>query len=213
MGIDIYLGGYAAYNRRIRKERAAFEAAVKLRDSFPEHSRKAVAAQKLVENAADAMWSGSKGYLRSSYNNAGLFAGLDRLFGIDSAALLFPGDWGKDNLAVDWEQFLTVVCAMEQAATALKHGVRLPVRLMPEGSAPVHEQRRAGEAFGAKVFAAVAEMGFDHVESGNDHQHGFYNVDDYEWYITEGLRDLRDFGELGLRLHQRGHNDKVTISY
>jgi hypothetical protein len=72
MGIDIYLNGYDSYKERTKDEETAFDNAVKLRDSQPRESVEANAAQELVDAAYDAMHSGSKGYIRSSYNTEGL---------------------------------------------------------------------------------------------------------------------------------------------
>jgi hypothetical protein len=216
MGIDIYLGGYDAYERRTKQERIAFDLAVKLRNSHPKDSPEANAAQLLVESAANAMWDAGKGYLRSSYNNGGLFNVLDRIFDTDSAALLFPGDWSED-LTIDWEAFLVAVRRMQTAGKCLRHGDPLPVKL-EELSAEPHPQRQHGEAFGKSVMGMIsgfAEQQGDvmTVVSGNDHQHGFYNEDDYGWYVTEGLDDLRKFGELGKQLAAKGRKHKVHISY
>lgn len=205
MGIDIYMGGYEAFRERSADDRAAFENAVQIRDGYPIGSREANVAQ-----AYEAIWSGRYGYLRSSYNNAGLFNVLDTLFGIDSAELLFPGDWdaqGDDLLPVDWDLFLPAVQRMKALAACLKHGDPLPVCL-EELATGNNDARKRAEAFGASVCSMVMALGGDGVEAGNDHQHGFYNEDDYGWYTHEGLNELEAFGQLGKQT-----NEGVYISF
>jgi len=51
------------------------------------------------------------------------------------------------------------------------------------------------------------------MEAGNPNQHGFFNDDDYGWYVGEGLDDLLAFGECGKRLRDKGEPDFVYISY
>jgi hypothetical protein len=228
MGIDIYLGGYTGYQSRTTHERAAFDKAVQRRNKCKQGSAAYKKAQVAVEAAADAMWAGKVGYLRSSYNPSGLFNVLDKLFGTDSAALLLPGDWdeqserGKDadgeaehGIEVKWSEFNAAVAQMRAAAACLKHGDPLPVAF-EELQAQPSEARMRGEAFGKSVlgmFTQVIEAQGGSVETGNHDQHGFYNEDDYGWYVREGLQDLEDFGKLGAELQARGEPCYVYISH
>jgi hypothetical protein len=213
MGIDIYLGGYDAYNERTKQERAAFELAARTRDKLPRDSEESKTAQWIVELCSDRMWAGSKGYLRSSYNSGGLFNVLDKVFGTDTGSLLFPKSWDKDQ-QVDWDKYLMHVRHMQQAVAALKHGDPLPI-VFEELKAKPTKQRQSGEAFGKAVaqqfetLAATTELQV----AETPEQHGFFNQDDYGWYVTEGLKDLREFGELGRKEHAEGKDTRVHISY
>jgi len=210
MGIDIYLGGYDAYKARTAEAHKQFDMAVKLRDGFPRDSAESKVAQGLVELASNEMWAGKHGYIRSSYNGGGLFNVLDRIFGIESGGLLFPGNWEED-LEIDWDKFLGAVRTLQGIAACLKHGDPLPVRLEELETVP-NETRKHGEAFGKSVLEALSGIGLD-VRSGGEDQPGFFTEDDYGWYITEGLRDLREFGELGKKEQEAGKDTKVHISY
>lgn len=212
MGIDIYLGGYDAYQSRSKDAHECFEIAIAERAKHLRGSVEEKAMQRLVDLSSEILGAGRMGYLRSSYNSGGLFNVLDRIFGTDSAALLFPGDWAED-IQPDWEQFLRHVRFMQDAALALRHGDPLPVafgELMTEPS----KCRAGGERFGEMVLGMVAEVaGAENVESGNPHAAGFYNSDDYEWYVTEGLDDLHAFAMRGRRMAARGEDTRVHISY
>lgn len=210
MGIDIYLGGYDAYNIRAAKDQAAFELAVKTRDALSKDDAARDAAQYLVNLASDRMWHGRNGYLRSNYNNGGLFNVLDRIFGTDSAELLFPGDWNED-LELDWDKFLGVVAALKAAAVCLKHGDPLPIAF-DEFKREPNPERAGGEALGKQVAGMLTAV-VGEVVAGNDHQHGFFNLDDYGWYVTEGLEELKVFGEVGKREQAEGKDTRVHISY
>jgi hypothetical protein len=216
MGIDIYLGGYDAYRRRCAKERQAFDEAVAIRNAITDRDSAAYKlAQEKVSESADAMWAGAKGYLRSSYNSGGLFNALDRIFGTDSGALFFPGNWDNDEYALttaQWEEFLVNVRIMREAGEMLKHGDP-PIRFEELARTP-NKQRAGGEGFGRMVLEMVATALPDaDIEAGNPHAAGFYNADDYGWYLTEGLKDLQDFGALGLKISRRNGSAKVHISY
>ena len=69
---------------------------------------------------------GATGYIRSSYNSHGLFRVLDKIYGIEVAELLFPGDW-EQNLNIDFELYLAHLQALEAATAELRDGDRLPI--------------------------------------------------------------------------------------
>lgn len=126
MGIDIYLNGYEAWNERSKSEREAFDQAVKLRDSLPQGSPEAEAAQTIVSEAANKMLAGRTGYLRSSYNGSGLFRVLEEIFGFDVAAYLLPGEWEGD-VAIDGHEFVVKVENLQKTAVAAMSGTKKPI--------------------------------------------------------------------------------------
>ena len=219
MGIDIYLNGYDSYKERTKDEETAFDNAVKLRDSQPRESVEANAAQELVDAAYDAMHSGSKGYIRSSYNSSGLFPVLQEIFGFDVGAWLFPGNWRK-GVPINGAEFVVKVENLEQAAMlALKNGHReLPwICEFSEATGqpapdPINDEHIAGEQFGLKVLAMFGEMAPGEVltvEPAPREQSPQFNQA-HVWYVTEGLKDLRQFGELA---KESGEGAFAYISY
>ena len=217
MGIDIYLNGWDAYNERTRDEKTAFDNAVKLRDRWPRGSKEAALVQVKVDEAYEAMGSGSKGYIRSSYNSAGLFPVLQEIFGFDVGAWLFPGEW-KENVPVNGAEFLVKVAHLEQAALlALKNNrLSLPwICEFTEASGqpapdPINNEHIAGEQFGSMVSAMIRGMLPDgNLEPAPREQSPQFGGE-HVWYITEGLKDLREFGELAKEL---GEGAFAYISY
>lgn len=208
MGIDIYLNGYAGYNRRIKKHKAAFDDAVKLRDSYPRESVENKAAQELVNDAYDKMCSGNVGYLRSSYNGGGLFRVLEELFGFDVGNYLFPGDWGK-KIPIDGAEFVAKVEALQKTAlAAMAQGrVELPwidifTAVTGERAPDPNETRVSAEAFGDSVFKLISGvMGSEEMANaeGGPVAARPQLTKDHGWYLTEGLRELHDFGVLAKR--------------
>lgn len=221
MGIDIYLNGYEEYGSRIVKEKAAFDAAVKLRDGFPRDSKQHAAAQKKVSAAADEMWSGKVGYLRSSYNGGGLFRVLEEIYGFDIGGYFFPGDWdAEQGVDIIGEEFVARVKALEQtAAIALsRNNLKLPWineytevtgRTAPDVN-PIHAQ---GEAFGDSVFAMISGLGLHKIKGGPREPSEHLLAERHGWYLTCGLKDLREFGLLAMELNKRGERTFAYISY
>jgi len=219
MGIDIYLNGYDSFKERTKDEETAFGNAVKLRDRWPRESVEAKAAQELVNAAYDAMRSGAKGYIRSSYNSSGLFPVLQEIFGFDVGAWLFPGEWRK-GVPINGAEFVAKVENLEQAAMlALKNRHReLPwICEFSEASGqpapdPVNVEHIAGEQFGLKVLEMIGEIvpgGPLIVEPAPREQSPQFG-EEHVWYVTEGLKDLREFGELAKQL---GEGAFAYISY
>lgn len=218
MGIDIYLNGYEEYASRIVDEKAEFDRLVKLRDALPQGTRRD-AAQKDVEVAADAMWSGRVGYLRSSYNGSGLFRVLEEIFGFDMGTYFFPGDWDADpGVDVNGEEFVSRVKSLERtAALALsRKTLTLPwineyTEITGEIAPDVNAAHAKAEAFGDSVFALVAQAGFgaDSITGGPRETRATFTKD-HVWYLTVGLKELREFGELAKKLNAE---EKATFAY
>lgn len=221
MGIDIYLNGFEEYQSRIAEEKAAFDAAARLRDSFERDSTEHKEAQALVETAADAMWSGAVGYLRSSYNGSGLFRVLEEIYGFDIAEYFFPGDWdAKPEVPIDGIEFVGKVVQLQRtAALALARSrMRLPwidiyTEVTGEAAPDGNEAHARGEAFGDKVFADFAGLGFDHVDGGPRDPSPVLLGERHGWYLTEGLKNLLEFGRLARRLNAEGKETFAYISY
>lgn len=218
MGIDIYLNGYEEYEKRTKKERAAFDRAVKKRDRLPRGSAAAKAAQQLVLEAADKMWDGSVGYLRSSYNGSGLFRVLEEIFGFDVAALLFPGEW-KGDVKIDGCEFsLKVTNLKRTAALALsRRTLTLPwineyTEVTGNAAPDPNPQRSGAELFGDSVFEMLSGLGADKIEGGPSETNPTLQAE-HRWYLTEGLNNLSAFGELAERLNREGQETFAYISY
>lgn len=220
MGIEIYLNGYDEYNERCAEERAAFNQAVKARDRCQRGNAGATDAQKKVDKAADAMWSGRVGYLWSSYNGSGLFRVLEEIFGFDMASYFFPGDWEEDQ-DIDGAEFVDKVQALQATATlAMTRGVlSLPwineySEVTGQKAPDTHAGRAGGEAFGDLVRNMIAGMvgGEDKLEPTDRPVHATLSQD-HAWYLTGGLKDLREFGELAKRLKAEGKRTYAHISY
>ena len=219
MGIDIYLNGCEAWEQRTSREREAFHRACADRDVLPRESAEHTAAQERVEATADAMWAGRTGYLRSSYNGSGLFRVLEEIFGFDVAAYLFPGSWDGD-VKVDGEAFVVEVAALEHTAVvALSAGkLELPwleefTTVTGERAPDPNETRIKAEAFGDEVFKMVSSMGFDKVAGGPAPDARPKLCAEHRWYLTKGLRNLREFGELARSLSAKGERTFAYISY
>lgn len=219
MGIDIYLNGYDAYDKRVVREKAAFDRACAERDKLPRGSAEAKRAQEKVEKAADKMWAGNKGYIRSSYNGGGLFRVLEEIYGFDVAAYLFPGEW-KGDVRINGEEFTVKVERLrETAVEAMKSGQReLPwtevfTRVTGERAPDPNVQRTGGELFGDQVFAMVSQLAGALRVEGGPRDERRYLCADHKWYLTEGLQELWDFGMLAKELNDKGEETFAYISY
>lgn len=218
MGIDIYLGGYSAFKKRTRREEAEFKRAVKLRDSFPQGSPDADAAHDRALAAYDKMYSGDKGYIRSSYNSSGLFRVLDEIFGFDTAAYLFPGDWEK-GVTINGTEFIAKVEVLQRTVILAmsRNNVILPwINEFTELSgvrAPDNNEGRArSEAFADEMYktlSAILPEGEDLSPTPTDPESQISA--NHGWYVTHGLSELHRFGELAERIGQPTVN--VEISY
>lgn len=218
MGIDIYLNGYEAYRDRTCAEKKAFDDAVRIRDSFSQDSKEHKEAQELVEKAAGAMWSPRKGYLRSSYNSAGLFNGLEEILGVDVAALLFPGSW-EGNVPIDVAEFRRIVVALVEAALTLNAGTPLPIVAIVESKLghaipDPHESRTSGEAFGMMVRGLVSNAGFgDRIEPPDKQPDRTFDPRKHGWYVRQGLLELAAFADCARKLRDKGESVFAYVSY
>lgn len=222
MGIDIYLQGYEAHQQRIAEEKKAFDLAVAKRDKLPGDGNDD--AQNEVEVAYDKMYTGKKGYLRSSYNGSGLFRVLEEIFGIDPAGLLFPGDWneqGEQGVEIDGAEFVKRVRSLQETAILAmsKKKMQLPwieeyTEITGEKAPDPNLARANGEAFGDKVFGLIAGLNeFDKIEGGPTEDARSMLSKDHAWYLTEGLQNLLDFGMLAKEMNDRGEETFAYISY
>jgi hypothetical protein len=228
VGIDIYLNGYAEYEARIAHLKPWWDAAIKARDDAGEKTewgKEPGPLQRRVLEISAQMNAGNVGYLRSSYNSAGLFTVLEEIFGLDVAAYLFPGTWEPPDVVIDGREFVLKVAALE-ATTLLaleRKQLTLPwvgifTEITGERAPDPNETRVHGEAFGRQVFGMISQLAPDvdkvdpqprdpFPQLGPQHgpQHG--------WYLTTGMRQLREFGELAAKLNVEGHATHAHISY
>lgn len=245
MGLDIYLGGYEAFEKRTAGLRQEFNAAVKERDEInPRINKKKTAkskaatqeqkdaAQEKVKEAYDKLFAPENGYLRSSYNSAGLFVVLREIFGFDVAEFLFPGNWDSETFGIDAEEFRENVVRLEQTViTALSEKrVELPwldvfERLNGKGSAPT---KRSQILDGEKV----GQLVFDLIKKANEGDKGAFPVDvsgvtlepeqgpldhtprtkftqDHVWYVMDGIIGLHKFADLAVEIARETGKDKV----
>jgi hypothetical protein len=217
MGIDIYLNGYEGHKVRTKALREAFDAAVKDRDGLPDGSPQRVAAQEKVEAAYGEMNSGRMGYLRSSYNSSGLFRVLEEIYGFDMGAYLFPGSWDR-NRQINGEKFVAKVALLEKVAQAALQRGRLELpwieifsEISKERAPDPHEQHVHAEGYGDLVAGLIGRLGV--TNDAETHKSTPVLMADHVWYLTTGLKELREFGELAVQLNSAGHETFVTISY
>lgn len=215
MGLDVYLGGYDAYSKRIADAHEKFEAACAARDKLADGPQKEK-AQEEVERWADEMWAGKNGYLRSSYNGSGTFTVLREIFGFDVAGYLFPGDWDAPDYSIDGEEFLhkttllalTVTTALEQKRTALPW---LTLFKQISRETPPDHNERIDKMLGF-VQGIVARIK-DETDFGVDSEPPRSDTvlsERHTWYITKGLLNIMQFGRLAASL---GRSIPVTMSY
>lgn len=222
MGIDIYLNGYDSYEKRSASQHKAFDKAVTVRDKLPEDSAARAAAQKVVSEAADAMWSAKVGYLRSSYNGSGLFRVLEEIFGFDIAEYFFPGDWdkqGDDGIPINGEEFCRKVEALQKTTVLAmqQHHLDLPwieqfTQVTGEKAPDPNPAHSRAEEFGDSVFRMVSSLGMDKVEGGPVEPPRKISQQHF-WYLTSGLRNLLDFGLLAKQLNDAGEKTFAYISF
>lgn len=203
MGVDIFLNGEEAFEQRTAKQKEAFDEAVRIKNSFPPGSAEAQEAEKAVEHAYNAMFNAWNGYLRSSYDETGLFRVLDEVFGVDSSELLFPGDWDEAEVPMNVAEFKRIVSALTRAASKLQPGAPLPVRkaLEQELGYPIPEPRRSILEGLWRLFRSFRKS--RHFDSA---RHGAY--------LTEGLRELTHFAACAENVQREtNHQPFVFISY
>lgn len=220
MGIDIYLNGYKAYEKRLNElgYQQEFDRAVKVRDSLPKGSKAHEDAQKAVHIAADKMWNGEVGYLRSSYNSSGLFRVLEEIFGFDIGAYFFPKDWDRDQ-HVNGTEFVRLVTDLQRAAAlALGRGnMALPwtnefTEVTGKRASDANAAHVSAEEFGDSVMRLLSQSGLYDIEP-KPRANAPTLCADHVWYLTKGLGELRAFGELAARLNQEGKRTYAHISY
>lgn len=224
MGIDIYLNGYDAFEARTREEKAEFERLVAVRDALPkdgpESGAARDAAQTRVSEAYDKMYDGSKGYIRSSYNGGGLFRVLDEVFGFDIGGYLFDGDWDAEpGVPIDGKKFCAKVEALQATAALALSRKELSLPWTGQYSevtgarAPDGENaaRAGGECFGDSIAGLLKESGVEF--DGGPIDKSAMLCQRHVWYLTEGLSDLRRFGELAKQLGESGEPVYAYISY
>ena len=227
MGIDIYLNGYDAYQERIKDERAAFESAVakrnaiKLNPETNESKEEYERRQAAIMEASERMWTGGKGYLRSSYNSAGLFRVLEEIFGFDVAAYLFPGDWNvQPGVPIDADEFMQKVHALAATAVTALRSMRVDLpwtdiftEITQQRAPDNSEQHVQAEAFGDSVMGLVRGVAaFDNVEPKQREQSPRL-CQEHAWYLTTGMQNIFDFAKLAKRLQDEGNNVFAYISF
>lgn len=153
------------------------------RKDYEEGSEERAFLDLLWNRAGQDVGVGKNGCV-SNYNNC-TFSILYEVFGVDIIGFLFNQAWVpyitiKPFLA---EHFLNRLATLEEAASTLRQGQRIPV-LLPQ-TAPYIPPGPKAET---KSF-----------------------TEDHRFFLNHSLRELRDFGELGRSLQQMGKELEVFI--
>ncbi len=156
------------------------------REEYPEESEERAILDRLFDRAKLAIHSGKGGYLGSSVNCA--FSVLYEVFGVDVIAFLFDQPW-VPSTAVDPfrpKQFLARLTILETASGKLAEGDTLPI-LLPQTAS--YRRPRT-------VPLPSSFLG------GNQ-----------GLLLRQAFRELRDFGELGVRMQRTGRKLTVDINF
>lgn len=205
MGLEIYMTGSKLLARWQANLRRRIERAEARRDEFHKRSTRYKVLEIYWSNLIDLLCSGTMGYIRSNYNEEGLFSVLEVVFGVDPVSLLFSENWDSSGPhPLNPKRFLSKLRLLEGVARTLKDGDSLPVirrvrrklRYLP----PKNPTRQAGEKHGRALAKALGVGGLC---SDQSKPRRFSRKRD-EPAVAWALKELRDFGGLGVEIQKAG---------
>ena len=222
MGIDIYLGGYEEFDKRIKRMKEKFHEMVKTRDSTKKGSFQDVKSQKKVDQFYEEIYCGKNGYLRSSYNSEGIFNVYDEIFGFDVATWLFPEPWNVP-VEIDPAVFKSRIGILQRVTVRAlaEKKLDLPwIEIFTEVSeehAPLPEEVRAkAEEYGRSVRTVLLQHHGAKAEDlyPHDREESPKLTAAHGQYLLYGMRQLADFGELAEKIVSKtGQKVYAAISY
>jgi hypothetical protein len=156
-----------------------------LRRGYPEDTQERAILECLIQRALQASTDGKDGYI-GAYTNCA-FSVLYEIFGVDVIAFLFNQSWIPNKIIDPFfpDQFLDRLAVLESALGKLTEGDALPILL---NQAESYRWPRASPTLSLFL----------------DGKHGLL--------ARYSLHQLRDFGELGMRLQRTLDNLTVDIN-